>query len=814
MKRQKTQGTPIKHLKGISLSFLLVIICAVQVKSQTAYEYLDQNGLSARFNADGQLFWDGKKSAFEAPKGSGTHSLSAAGLWIGGIDQNHIHHVSAQTYGVTGTDFHPGPLDNNGNTDSATSSLYNKVWKVTRLEIDSFLAGLSVPNSIKNWPGNGNTAKGFAQKLAPFVDVDADGVYNPAKGDYPDIKGDVMLWWVFNDKIQHTETGSKALVMEIQASAYTFNCSNDPLLNNTIFLHYSIANRNVLAFDSFYAGVWTDFDMGNPFNDYIGCDPSRNAFFGYNADNSDKDTTIVRKKDSIFYKGYGSKLPAQSFNFLDGFKSDNGGFMPMSHFVYFYNTDDSTIQGYPRYESEYLAYLSGKWRNGSSITEGADGTKGNIITNFAFPGDPADDNQWSERTVMNKHADRSCIGSYGPVKMASGDVKEINAAFIFNMSGTGKTLKSLALMQNNISTLEELSKENALTPCTGIGICKAGDTCVWPGDANMDGKADMYDVFNLGYAFGEKGPARKLASSQYTAQQATSWGRTFPDGKDFKFADCNGDGVIDSADVLPMSFNYSLAHKKKEDNGPMAKSTDPLLYVDILEDSVPYGGTMHVRIKLGDADLKAAGVMGLAYDLNYDETVIDTDGFSADFSNSWIGKDSGRTGIVKNDHGSGKTHTGETANYKKARTDSGIIIMYKYVVSDNISGGFHKSVMNLSSVEVVDNNLKQITVRLQEDSVRIYVPLTGIEEANALDHSVRIYPNPAKDILNIEIKSVIPQSMKIYNIYGQEMQNISLPKDGIENTMRIETNTLPQGMYLLQLQGHGSTVTKKFIIDK
>ena len=56
--------------------------------------------------------------------------------------------------------------------------------------------------------------------------------------------------------------------------------------------------------------------------------------------------------------------------------------------------------------------------------------------------------------------------------------------------------------------------------------------------------------------------------------------------------------------------------------------------------------------------------------------------------------------------------------------------------------------------------------------------------------------------------------MKIYNIYGQEMQNISLPKDGIENTMRIETNTLPQGMYLLQLQGHGSTVTKKFIIDK
>ena len=818
MKRHQISGTPLppgnfrrSTLKSI-LALAVIFISYLGCNAQTAYDYLNQNGLSARFNADGQLFWDGKKSAFEAPKGNNTHTLSAAALWLGGTDKNHINHISAQTYDVTGTDFKPGPLDSNGSTDSATSSLYNKVWKVTRLEIDSFLAGLSTPSSILNWPGNGNTAKGYSQKLAPFIDVDNDGKYNPAKGDYPDIKGDVMLWWVFNDVLKHTETNGIPLKMEVQASAYAYSCANDPLLNNAVFLHYTVTNRGTMAYDSFYAGVWTDFDIGNPFNDYVGCDTLHNAFFAYNATDNDNDTSIIRKPDTIFYKGFQNKLPAQSFNFLNGFTDDKGAFMPMSHFAYFYNTDDSTAMGFPRYQGEYLNYLEGKWRNGTSITLGSNGMLGNTPTNFAFSGDPAVADQWSERSAHTKLADRSCIGSYGPVSLQAGGVKEINAAFIFNMSGAGTTLKSLALMKDNISTLEELYKKNALTPCTGIGICSAGDTCVWPGDANNDGKASADDVFNLGYAFGAKGPARQLASSNYVAQHSASWGRTFPNGKDFKFADCNGDGVIDSADVMPIVLNYAYTHNKKGD--PLAKSTDPLIYVDIIEDSVAYGSEFHVRVKLGDSSIKALNVTGLAFDLHYDQTVIDTDGFYADFSGSWIGN-GGIIGITKNDHGSGTTHSGQSAMNKTGKSDSGIIIMFKYVVSDNISGGAaHKSIFDISSVLIADNNLNISSARVQPDSIKFFVPLTGIDEANLLGKSVHIYPNPAKDVLNIEFKSISPQTIKIFNVYGQEMQNITVPKDLSDSRLKIDTSILPEGIYFLQMQGHGSVATKKFIIAK
>ena len=45
----------------------------------------------------------------------------------------------------------------------------------------------------------GDTSLGQAPYLAPFVDVDYDGLYNPALGDYPDVMGDQAIFFIFND---------------------------------------------------------------------------------------------------------------------------------------------------------------------------------------------------------------------------------------------------------------------------------------------------------------------------------------------------------------------------------------------------------------------------------------------------------------------------------------------------------------------------------------------------------------------------------------------------------------------------------------
>jgi hypothetical protein len=78
--------------------------------------------------------------------------------------------------------------------------------------------------------------------------------------------------------------------------------------------------------------------------------------------------------------------------------------------------------------------------------------------------------------------------------------------------------------------------------------------------------------------------------------------------------------------------------------------------------------------------------------------------------------------------------------------------------------------------------------------------------------NVHIYPNPAKDFLNIQIenKNLYDYTYKIYNLQGRLMKsNQVLPA-------RIQVSNLPAGIYILHLQ-HKTNLSqyrKKIIISK
>ncbi len=91
-------------------------------------------------------------------------------------------------------DFWTGPLDTiTGSSDSATAVNYDRFWKIDYNMIQSFLINYQnsnvqngtyeIPEAIATWPahGYGNNTR----QLAPFVDINSDGVYNPMNGDYP-----------------------------------------------------------------------------------------------------------------------------------------------------------------------------------------------------------------------------------------------------------------------------------------------------------------------------------------------------------------------------------------------------------------------------------------------------------------------------------------------------------------------------------------------------------------------------------------------------------------------------------------------------
>src|SRR5690606_4903200 len=69
-----------------------------------AQAFLDVNGVRAGLFNRGQLFFSGGDLYYEVPKGSGIHSLFAAGLWVGGLVNGELR-IAAATYAQGGENY-------------------------------------------------------------------------------------------------------------------------------------------------------------------------------------------------------------------------------------------------------------------------------------------------------------------------------------------------------------------------------------------------------------------------------------------------------------------------------------------------------------------------------------------------------------------------------------------------------------------------------------------------------------------------------------------------------------------------------------
>lgn len=84
----------------------------------------------------------------------------------------------------------------------------------------------------------------------------------------------------------------------------------------------------------------------------------------------------------------------------------------------------------------------------------------------------------------------------------------------------------------------------------------------------------------------------------------------------------------------------------------------------------------------------------------------------------------------------------------------------------------------------------------------------GIDEW-FLDRSLTVFPNPATDYIEYEIRSadIILHHIALYDIYGKQIRGISIS----DNKNRIEISDLSPGFYLLRFETNSGTITRKFI---
>jgi PKD repeat protein len=397
--------------------------------SQIPFAILDNNNISARVNAESDLFWDpgtgsGGASSYEVPKGGGIHAIYAGNVWMGGLAPDNQLHLAAEAYGSSNgsTDYFAGPLADTYN--ASYDSKYNRVWKITQAEIDNHIANYNqgsyvMPEVITNWPAQGNVANGEVADLALFVDFNNNNIYDPSSGDYPIIRGDVAVYTIFNDaRAVHGSTGAASLGVEVHCMVYSFSGTTN--INNTVFINYNVFNRSTTDYHDFYLGNWFDFDLGDATDDFVGSDPSRNLFYCYNGDNADGDG---------IGSGYGANPPAIGCVFLS---------TALNAFAY-YNNGLDTILGDPIIGADFYNYLRGQWKNDDQFVEGGGGHANNggetTPTKFMFNGDVVNSTGWTETTAANSPGDRRGLGSVGPFNLPRTASLCIDLALVYASSG-------------------------------------------------------------------------------------------------------------------------------------------------------------------------------------------------------------------------------------------------------------------------------------------------------------------------------------------------------------------------------------------
>jgi hypothetical protein len=268
-------------------------------------------------------------------------------------------------------------------------------------------------------------------------------------------------------------------------------------------------------------------------------------------------------------------------------------------------------------------------------------------------------------------------------------------------------------------------------------------------------------------------------------------------------SDCNGDGTINDDDTLAIYNNYGLTHTFKP---AQTNTVNPQLSIVPDQPMVVKGMWGTASVYLGDAINSINSINGIAYTIDFDNTLIEPNSIYIEYQNSFI--DAGQNlHFQKPDFTNGKIYSATTHTLSNNVSGYGKIATLHYQISST-----------LATDQTLTLGVSQVN---QSDASGVISPLTsgtgtlmalgasvGIKE-NSFSGNVLISPNPANGLLKISFNS-IPQSTKIelYNSIGA----LVLSETTANKNNTINVSELSSGIYFLKvLEGNKVVAVKKVV---
>jgi hypothetical protein len=322
-----------------------------------------------------------------------------------------------------------------------------------------------------------------------------------------------------------------------------------------------------------------------------------------------------------------------------------------------------------------------------------------------------------------------------------------------------------------------------------------GEGEVWPGDANSDGFAEARDLLSIGFAWGNRGPARPNASPRWTGQPAPNWRRFFANGANQKHADCDGNGRVGTPDILVLLRNYGRRHSKTATNG---KAGDLPLEAGLPESRLQSGKAIEIPVFLGSTN-EQARLHGLSFALHYDSEWVGEDLTFIPADQSWLGD--AQTNLIwlaKNFPEDGLIEIGISRTDGQDAVGHGKIGVLRFTPKQTMP---QEVSLYFSIDETLGMNAAQEEVAIfgKEEVLNLRVepaPQQFIEPgASRQEAEISLYPNPAQESLQVNTPEQDIEKVQVLNLSGQVM----LEKKGSAQSLSLRLESLPPGLYLVKV---------------
>ena len=123
--------------------------------------------------------------------------------------------------------------------------------------------------------------------------------------------------------------------------------------------------------------------------------------------------------------------------------------------------------------------------------------------------------------------------------------------------------------------------------------------------------------------------------------------------------------------------------------------------------------------------------------------------------------------------------------------------------------------LEIEGVELVLNNNTAIPVGISNNTITLYRnDIDAVVENEHIFSQINLYPNPAKDNLNINFTSFSAENIniKVIDILGKTILIKDFETQQGENNFTLNVKDLPSGTYFLEIENGFENTVQKFMI--